>query len=822
MISMSQFANSSNLAYTTKDVQTAANSLKSNEPDVYVFTLFEKEPYPIRLFALTLQGIVNRQRDTGQVYLIFNDYDWDWLYYYHSRFNISYEVVQNWYDLLNLTKDCIKGYVVYDKNVPYSTDVAITIAGLNDSIVISPDMIENIEKCMIPKDVDLRGKFTGMSRTQIYEWGYENLWPRCSRKIIGNTYRPPNFVTINLTSYLQTSSTVYVKFTDATPSDGLGADLYCAELEIGENITYIVPGTSDEHKYMYDFADSWLSFEGYRIADASQHWIYKFDLGKNIQAQLILEIYQQYVVTISTNPTGSWTEVARCSNVEPSYLVSASTPEINDYLVTSRAFVMCMSSTLPDDHELKGKFLSEMQPFGLVLGWVFEGNEEPYVEQASENGQLVVASAGPGSATPNISFHCKIKPSITFRQSETDPEEIQVENKTYITFIHSDGDALSKLNSRFNELWDLRGKFPVGWTIQPLALDLEPGMMQYYYEHLSRNDCFIAAVSGIGYTFPDVFSPDLFQEYLELTHQYLEKADLRTLFVSPYDYTNPYSTDIINDYGKYLNSCVGFLDGYWPRSGETTLNGISVWFKTQYNVGQQSSQEILQTLEGIANQSAQRPLFVSVNVQPFSWPTPVDDNIYAAIQNLDPNKYEVVNPYKLARLALKYFGVSYHDVALINIEPYRAILDNASSTSINVTCFNEGDITESFNVTLYANETIVQTRTMSLFNGTSTSITFNWNTTDFQLGNYTLKAVAGPVENETFLSNNELVDGSIKISIKGDINGSGKVDMKDVSYVARRFMCLPGDSLWDSNADINEDLKIDMKDISTTAKQFGT
>jgi len=54
-----------------------------------------------------------------------------------------------------------------------------------------------------------------------------------------------------------------------------------------------------------------------------------------------------------------------------------------------------------------------------------------------------------------------------------------------------------------------------------------------------------------------------------------------------------------------------------------------------------------------------------------------------------------------------------------------------------------------------------------------------------------------------------------------DINGDGKIDMKDISYVVRRFKCLPSDPLWDSAADINGDGKVDMKDIGTVAKHFG-
>jgi parallel beta-helix repeat protein len=54
-----------------------------------------------------------------------------------------------------------------------------------------------------------------------------------------------------------------------------------------------------------------------------------------------------------------------------------------------------------------------------------------------------------------------------------------------------------------------------------------------------------------------------------------------------------------------------------------------------------------------------------------------------------------------------------------------------------------------------------------------------------------------------------------------DGNPDGKVDMRDISHVARRFMCIPGNPLWDPYADINGDGKIDMIDIGTVARFFG-
>jgi hypothetical protein len=61
----------------------------------------------------------------------------------------------------------------------------------------------------------------------------------------------------------------------------------------------------------------------------------------------------------------------------------------------------------------------------------------------------------------------------------------------------------------------------------------------------------------------------------------------------------------------------------------------------------------------------------------------------------------------------------------------------------------------------------------------------------------------------------------VRITMTGDINADGKVDIKDVAYVAKRFGTSPGSSLWDPNADINEDGKIDIKDVSAVARHYG-
>jgi len=141
---------------------------------------------------------------------------------------------------------------------------------------------------------------------------------------------------------------------------------------------------------------------------------------------------------------------------------------------------------------------------------------------------------------------------------------------------------------------------------------------------------------------------------------------------------------------------------------------------------------------------------------------------------------------------------------------------------VNVTVMNNGDVPESFIVTAKADGSTIGTmNVVNLLPTDSTVLSFLWNTSGYAIGNYTLSAVAGPVPGETNIADNTLVDGIVKVTIVGDINGDDKVDMKDIGRAARAFGTNFGDPDYDPNADLNDDHKIDMKDIGTAARHFG-
>jgi hypothetical protein len=140
---------------------------------------------------------------------------------------------------------------------------------------------------------------------------------------------------------------------------------------------------------------------------------------------------------------------------------------------------------------------------------------------------------------------------------------------------------------------------------------------------------------------------------------------------------------------------------------------------------------------------------------------------------------------------------------------------------INVTVTNQGDFTETFNVTVYANTPAIQTKTLTLISGNSTSIAFTWDTAGFAKGNYTISAYAWPVPGETDTADNRKQDGWVLISIYCDINGDGIVDISDILDTALAFGSTSGEPRWNPNCDLNDDGIVDISDILEVALHFG-
>jgi hypothetical protein len=161
-----------------------------------------------------------------------------------------------------------------------------------------------------------------------------------------------------------------------------------------------------------------------------------------------------------------------------------------------------------------------------------------------------------------------------------------------------------------------------------------------------------------------------------------------------------------------------------------------------------------------------------------------------------------------------------HDVAVTNVTSAKTVICKGRCVNLTVSVQNQGNFTETFNVTVYANTTSIASQNVTLTSGNSTTLTFTWNTTGFAYA-YTMSANATILPGETDTSDNTFVDGLIKVSCLGDLNGDYITDGQDYQLVKKAVPSSPGSPKWNPNADLNDDGIVDGQDFQIVKKNIG-
>ena len=171
---------------------------------------------------------------------------------------------------------------------------------------------------------------------------------------------------------------------------------------------------------------------------------------------------------------------------------------------------------------------------------------------------------------------------------------------------------------------------------------------------------------------------------------------------------------------------------------------------------------------------------------------------------------------------MKSFPWASHDIGVTAVITSKTIVGQGYSLRINMTVFNYGIFTENFNLTAYANMTIIgMFVNVTLTSRSSTTLDFMWNIIGFLKGNYTLKAVISTVPNETDTSDNTLADGWIFVTIPGDVDGDRDIDIFDVVKIADVYGVSKPDPRYDPILDIDGDGDIDIFDIVIACGHYG-
>lgn len=274
------------------------------------------------------------------------------------------------------------------------------------------------------------------------------------------------------------------------------------------------------------------------------------------------------------------------------HVIACSYPDhlgLRDYLVQHKVFIFWLPGPIdgakkyssPNEEVRLMEELFAQMPVNIpVMSYPWAGKdvgigEGPGVTLFAEFGKYLVGSVN----CSNLSVHSGIRVA-EFRQKPAPPPP-PLQDKVYVSFIISDGDNLPVLTvGNFPQLWkqDVRGQLPVGWTLSPSAHLLIPDVVDYYYSTAKPSDYFLAAVSGVGYTYPDSYGqrfrePDrqrVFDEFLDQTRVYMERSDLKDIWpmgvsrpelIRRYAERIPFLQSIFPDYGRRVS---GYVDATYP------------------------------------------------------------------------------------------------------------------------------------------------------------------------------------------------------------------------------------------------------------------
>ena len=312
---------------------------------------------------------------------------------------------------------------------------------------------------------------------------------------------------------------------------------------------------------------------------------------------------------------------------------------LRDYLVAVKSATVWLDPGTVRDAQLLGLFISKMTPAnGVYLGWwPSEGNGLTWI---ANYGIPVIATDfyRNGSVYGGVS-HAVNVPAI--------PPPPPLENKIYVGLILSDGDNVQYMQHAMLINWDnwARGSIPIGWTTDPLALDLDPVMFYHYWGTVTTNDCLISGPSGAGYAHVELWSAANLTAYTKASAGYLQRSGLRIITV--WDQVN---SSIAQTYAANCPNLLGLTD----QGG--TYSSVDRGLRTIRLTPTYASLDS-QMISGITNAAAgwngTSPRFILAQATVWSV-GPAD--LLAIANTFDTNKFRFIRPDHLFLLANQVYG----------------------------------------------------------------------------------------------------------------------------------------------------------------------
>jgi hypothetical protein len=268
---------------------------------------------------------------------------------------------------------------------------------------------------------------------------------------------------------------------------------------------------------------------------------------------------------------------------------------LRDYLVEFRVPILWISGPQDEARNPKAssneefafarEILMRWPPNIPCFGWPTSGDktggigETPGVRLASACAKYSACTAfdAYSPAVGNLSVHSGTRAAL---RQPLQPAARLDNGKVYVAFVRSDGDGWNFHRHYYRKLFDdpRHGAVPIGWQVSPTASDGMPDILDYYYRHARAGDCFVNALTGLGYIHEDNYAEyypqdraaQIWTGYVSLSGLYRQRIDASVL--STYSEMQP---DRLASLAKGMG-CAAIFANYGRSRTTTDENSISV------------------------------------------------------------------------------------------------------------------------------------------------------------------------------------------------------------------------------------------------------
>jgi len=326
-----------------------------------------------------------------------------------------------------------------------------------------------------------------------------------------------------------------------------------------------------------------------------------------------------------------------------------------DYVIAHNILSVDLSSSERDkgDYNLLRKFYEAYPEETVVMGWhCVRDKEHEAIALSSEYGHYGMCTLRTSNLTVHTSL--QLKENVSYKQRSVNKHKLTVEDKVYIAYMATDGDAAWFVQNLINTDWanPMHGEFKYNWGFLPMAYDLLPGMVKYYLENMKSNDYFVAGPSGATYTYPHLHPNP--KKFMKLSQYYMNRCGLKTVHMTNWNDRDWWQEVDLPKYHNFLREnlteCVGYVRGMGESAFEKHfMNGGKPYIFC--GEGIHKGNDIYQTMKDFIDACPNRPLFI-YNLVNHSIPM---DQIKTAMDRFPEDSVELVHLDELLLLIEKAY-----------------------------------------------------------------------------------------------------------------------------------------------------------------------